>query len=269
MPGRPPTFLVIGAMKSGTTTLSHHLGDHPDVFMLPQEGQFFDRHPERGMDWYRDLFASATTPAIGESTPSYMYVEHVAPAVARDLPGVRAIAILRDPVRRAYSHYWHNRTRGHEPLEFEAALQAEPERLTRGLRDRIRYSYADRGLYAEQLERFTRHVPLVKVVLFEELVRDPAAALGSIYEFIGVDPNHQLGAPDEARNRSVSYRSQRARGIIRKLPTPLARVAGRANIRYTSYPPMSDAAAALLRAQFEPANQALVARLGRDLDGWS
>jgi hypothetical protein len=257
-------------MKSGTTTLSHHLGDHPDVFVLPHEGQFFDRQAERGMAWYRSLFAPATEAAVGESTPAYMYVEAAAPALASALPDVRAIAVLRDPVRRAYSHYWHNRVRGHEPLEFDAALDAEPERLGRGLRDRIRYSYLDRGLYAVQLERLTRHVPRerLRVVVFEDLVRDPGPLVASLYEFVGVDPAHRLSAPEEAKNRSMTYRSNRARRLIRHLPAPLARVAGRANIRYGSYPPMSDAAAARLRGHFAAPNRALAAWLDRDIS-WS
>src|ERR671919_2133494 len=107
---RLPTFLVIGAMKSGTTALINSLGKHPDVFALPSEIHFFDRFHDRGLDWYRERFAKARGQgAVGESTPEYMYLPHARERIVRDLPGVQLIAILRNPVERAYSHYWHNR----------------------------------------------------------------------------------------------------------------------------------------------------------------
>jgi hypothetical protein len=269
--GPLPTFLLVGAMKSGTTTLIRTLGAHPDVYAPDQEVRFFDRHYDRGLDWYRGEFAAAgDARAVGESTPAYLYQPHAVPRMAATLPDATLVAILREPVARAYSHYWHNRTRGHEELSFEEALDAEPERLAaRGPLRRPRYAYVGHGRYVEQIERLTQHYPrsAVEVVLFEDLRRDPNAVLARLFSVLGVDP---AKAPErvEAQNRYLEFRSMRMRGPIRRLPMPLRRVAARLNVRYTTYPPLEPDARARVQARFEDANRELAAWLGRDLSEW-
>jgi hypothetical protein len=270
-PGRLPTFLIVGAMKSGTTSLLHYLGGHPDVFALPFESRFFDRRLDMGLAWYRAQFApGAKARAVGESTPDYMYIPHVAPLLASTLPGVRLIAILREPAERAYSQYWHNRARGHEPMTFEEAVAAEPERLAGDGRGASRYSYVHRGMYVEQLQRLREHfsAEALKVVLFEDLRSDPTALVRDLLAFVGVHATEVPRAVGQAKNRFMTYRFPRLREPIRRLPAPLARVAGRLNVRYGAYPPMADATRAELRERFAPANAALAEWLGRDLDAW-
>jgi hypothetical protein len=270
--GRLPTFVIVGAQKSGTTSLLHYLGGHPEVFTYPREAHFFDRHFERGVGWYRDLFADAgAAAALGESTPEYMYDRRAPSRMAGTIPGARLIAILRDPVDRAYSHYWHNRTRGHEPLSFAEAVEAEDERL----RDpdevtRARFGYLDCGRYLSQLELLTSTFSResLRVVLFEDLRANRLAVVQYLYRFLGVNDTVVPTTLAEVKNRFVTFRSPRLRGPIRRLPSPLRRVAGRMNIRYVRYPPMESDIRTALQRRFEDERRALAAWLGNELAGW-
>ena len=272
MTGRLPTFLVIGAQKSGTTSLVHYLNAHPDVFALQEEVHFFDRHWNLGPDWYRQRFVGATDEiAVGESTPEYMYARRVAARIAETLPEVRLIAILRDPVDRAYSAYWHNRTRGHEPLSFEAALDAEEERLREGDEEAgLRFGYVDRGRYAAQLRRVCERLPTapLSVVLFERLRDHRVETVRSLYRFLGVDDSYVPPQIVEVKNRFVTYRSQRLRGPIRRLPRPLSQIAGRLNIRYAEYPPLARDVRARVVDRFREDNRDLGSWLGLDVSAW-
>jgi hypothetical protein len=266
-----PGFLVIGAQKSGTTSLTHYLAAHPGIYCPEQPVYFFDRYLDRGLEWYRQQFSAApATAAVGDGSPNYMYFPEVPALIAGRLPGVRLVAVLRNPVDRAYSHYWHNRTRGHEPLPFADAIAAEPERITQGQKARSRYSYVDRGNYEEQLRRVAEHVPRSRllVVLTDDLRRDRAGTLSRIYDFVGVDPDFLPADVERPRNPYVVYRSQRLRKPIRRLPGPLRRVAGRLNIRYTAYSPMPPGVREELVRRFEGPNAALAGWLGRDLSEW-
>ncbi len=270
MSGPPlPTFLLVGTMKSGTTSLIRYLGGHPDVFTLDREVSFFDQHWDRGVAWYRDQFAGAgAATAVGESTPGYLYDPVCAPRMVEVVPEARLVAIIRDPVDRAYSHYWHNRTRGHEPLGFLEALDAEPDRGERSSERLLgRYAYADRSRYAAQLERMAEWYPrqATEVVIFEDLRADPGAVLAGLFRFLGVDEAVVPAGIDKRENSFVVYRSMRLRGPIRRLPGPLQRAAGRLNVRYSSYPPLSPDEHAAVAARFEDDNRALSRWLGREL----
>jgi Sulfotransferase domain len=268
-----PTFLVIGAMKSGTTSLTRYLGRHPDVLMLDREVAFFDRFWDRGLDWYRSQFAAARDQAArGESGPTYMFKPEAVPRIASVLPDARLIAILRHPVERAYSHYWHNRTRGHEPLEFLAALDAEEERLV-GADERIRsrFSYLSRGRYLAQLQRVADHFPrsALDVVLLDDLHADPQAVVQHLFRFLGVDDTVVPEGLGEPENPFISFRSMRLRRPIRRLPMPLRRIAGRLNVRYTTYPPLPPSARDAVWARFAADQGPLEGWLGRNLDCWA
>lgn len=268
-----PTFLLIGAMKSGTTSLTRYLGRHPDVFMLDREVSYFDQHWDRGPEWYRTQFAAARgQTARGESSPGYLFDPDAPPRIASALPDARLVAILRNPVDRAYSHYWHNRTRGHEPLEFVDALDAEAQRVAGAdVRTRGRFAYVDRGRYLPQLEHVTAHVPrsALEVVLFEDLRADPEALVQQVFRFVGVDDTVVPEGLGEPENAFVTFRSMRLRRPIRRLPMPLRRIAGRLNVRYSTYPPLPDAVREAVRGRFESDRRELEAWLGRDLDPWA
>ena len=208
-----PTFLILGAQKSGTTSLYAALAAHPDV--LPssrKEVHYFDNHYHRGLLWYRSHFPlrfyqtwlgwmRGRTIHSLEASPYYLFEPRVAARVAQCLPDMRGIVLLRNPIERAYSHYQHEVRAGREPLSFEEALQAEEIRLKEEEQKLLadsryisptygRYSYLARGLYADQLQRwygcFARSQILV--MQSESLFADPEAALEQITTFLDLRP---------------------------------------------------------------------------------
>lgn len=204
-----PDFLIIGAQKCGTTFLYNNLVLHTDVAQaLTKEVHYFDTHFERGERWYRAHFARKTEllrgdrrVLTGESSPYYIFHPCVARRAAACVPGARLIALLRDPVERAYSHYHHNVRQGHEKLSFEEALEAEAAR-TVGERERLlqrdetrsepllRYTYQARGLYADQIEEWMRYFPREQLIVLESerLVHESGSVLEEAQRFLGLTP---------------------------------------------------------------------------------
>ncbi|MER7166917.1 sulfotransferase [Micromonospora sp. NPDC000207] len=199
-PGALPDFLIIGGQRCGTTSLHAYLAGHPDVSAATgKELQFFTLHHERGERWYRAHFPPpAPRRQTFEASPYYLFHPSVPQRVARLLPQARFVALLRDPVERAYSHYLHTLSYGLEPLSFADAIAAEPQRLAEALRDgpdtpaahhALRnHSYLARGRYAEQLHRWYAHVPAERlhVIRSEDLYADPATVYGDVLRFLGL-----------------------------------------------------------------------------------
>lgn len=132
--GRAPDFLIIGAQKGGTTSLYTYLCQHPRVVGASRiEVHFFDLAYDKGWWWYRShfpvhVFRRGERIVTGEASPYYIFHPLVPERVRKDLPNVKLVAILRNPVDRAYSHYQHVRRNGREPLSFEEAIEREPPR---------------------------------------------------------------------------------------------------------------------------------------------
>ena len=125
-----PTFIIVGVMKAGATSLFGAVRRHPQVGKpSKKELHFFDRknYTRLGMEWYEQHFELGPKQiAVGEATPAYVYEAETRERIAENLPDVRLIISLRDPVRRAYSHFWHSKRMGKEQLPtFEEALAAE------------------------------------------------------------------------------------------------------------------------------------------------
>jgi Sulfotransferase domain len=230
-----PSALIIGAQRSGSTSLFNYLAQHPDVLPpLGKEIHYFDLHYARGLRWYRGRFPFAhrlRPPAITiDASPYYLAHPLAAERAHRLLPEVKLVALLRNPIERAFSHYQHEVRDGRESLSFAEALDREAERLA-GEEERLqrdsgyysfehhRYSYTRRGHYLEQLERWTRWYPRSQLLVLQSewLFRDPAAASAAVYEFLGLRP-HRLekykpfyqGAydrriPADIRQRLVTY----------------------------------------------------------------
>jgi hypothetical protein len=213
-----PDFLIIGAQRGGTSSLYNYLVRHPVVGRaLTKEVRFFDLNFERGAAWYRSRFPSGAHRAaverrrgagmvVGEASPDYLFHPHVPGRVAQLLPGVKLIAVLRDPVERAHSHYWHQVARGFEPMSFEDAIAAEPERLHGELErmqadptylsfNRHHFSYQARGRYAEQLRWWFARFPRDRILILrsEDLYRRPGPTVGQVQEYLGL-PRRDLGA---------------------------------------------------------------------------
>ena len=208
-----PDFLIIGTQRGGTTSLYNYLAGHPCVGRaLTKELRYFDVGYHLGPRWYRSRFPTAANLAVrrwrhgggmtGEASPDYLFYPHASARLASLLPGARQVVLLRDPVERAWSHWWHQVRRGHEDLSFDDAVAAEDSRLTAGLLDVTgagvgsltyhdhHHSYVTRGIYAPQLERWWRFVPREQTLVLrsEDLFEQPAAVFARVQAFIGLPP---------------------------------------------------------------------------------
>jgi hypothetical protein len=234
-----PDFLIIGAQKSGTTALYAYLRWHPAITGPPwKEVSFFDRHYGRGERWYRGHFPSrprtwisgrrnGARTIVGEASPSYLFHPLGPERVREVVPNVRLVALLRNPVDRAYSHYQHEVALGREPLPFEEALDREEER-TRGEEDRMirepgyfshawwNHTYLARGRYAEQLERWFAVFPRERLLVLpsEELSNRPRETYGRVLDFLGAEP-HELDAFPRVFEREYAPMSREARDRLR------------------------------------------------------
>ncbi|MDY7109710.1 MAG: sulfotransferase [Planctomycetota bacterium] len=199
---RLPDFLIVGAARCGTTWLYECLRRHPQVYLPPEkrpEPHFFLKNAEyeRGLRYYSDrYFVGVGRDRIaGEASTSYLYHPSVAPRIAEHLPGVRLIAILRNPVDRAFSNYIVSSRNGFEPLGFSEAIRVEPERLAHPQstfeREICPFAYIDRGRYSAQLARYLELFPgdRLHVALFDDLVAAPGETLRAAQAFLDVDPN--------------------------------------------------------------------------------
>jgi hypothetical protein len=270
---RLPDFVIVGAMRSGTTTLSRVLGEIPGVDIADRkEIHFFDDQYSRGLGWYADLFASLPdVSVVGEATPNYMHDPIARDRLLTDLPHSRFVAILRNPIDRAWSHYWFNVSRAKESLSFEDALKAEPLRLQASTVERRIYSYVDRGRYADQL------LPLVErtggdrihLMYFEDFLAQPAAELRSLMRFLGPELHGDVDADVPQVNRYVEFRSIRVRKLVTRLPKPLGRVLGRLNARTgVAYPSMTTQTRRVLQEQLAQAVTETASLVGRDPLRW-
>lgn len=222
---KPPTFLIAGAMRCGTTSLNAYLREHPDVAVSrPKEVHFFDNNFDKGLDWYLQHFpGSDEATAVGEATPDYLYEPETAERIAGTLPEAKILLLLRDPVDRAQSHYWHNRSVGREELSFEDALDAEEGRIARGRTSRARFSYVDRGRYTGQIEHMMGHFPREQILVqtFDELTESPTEVYQRACRFIGVADDYIPENLGDVTNAYVEYRSAKVRDAAKALPRRL------------------------------------------------
>lgn len=263
-----PTLVIAGAQKSGTTTLHDLLAQHPQILMSsPKELHFFDKYFDRGIGWYASCFApDHEHRQWGEATPVYMYQRVARERMVRTLPDARFICVLRDPVARAYSHYWHAREKGPEKARsFEEALEREPDRLARHPdRQPAAFSYVERGKYIEQLRPLLAAVGRTRlhVLLMHDLLGSPEETMRAVFEFLDVDSGmsadllvataNQYGGGEA--NRQATERPRRPRD--------------RADLPVGGYPPMDEDTKRRLRSVFAPYNQALSEWLDRPLTEW-
>ena len=269
-----PEFVIAGMMRCGTTSLSAWLRHHPDV-VIPavKEVHFFDQNYERGLGWYSEHFRRAGPDQVpGEATPDYVYVPEAVRRIAADLPDVKLVFLLRDPVARAHSHYLHNTARTRETLGFEEAIDAEPERLARlSGPERARFAYVDRGRYLHQLKAVLELFPReqVMVQLFEDLRDRPRPTFAAIADFLGVDSGQVPEEVGAQVNAYQTFRSVRVRDLSRRLPKRLVDAVGRVNrVPQPDYPTLPPPARERLLDVYGAERDELRELLGRDLHEW-
>ena len=205
--GSLPNFLLIGAEKSGSTSVYGHLRAHPEIFMSRVKEPLFFAFEGRKVDFkgpgdesinrrvvtdfgdYQALFAgSEGHRAVGEASVSYLYYPESAERAAKYVPHAKLIAILRCPADRAFSNYQHAIREQRETLSFDRALRTEPERVIANWSPF--FHYKAKGWYHAQLKHWMQHFPPSQflVLLYDDLNKDPLGAMRRIYGFLGVDP---------------------------------------------------------------------------------
>jgi hypothetical protein len=210
-----PDFIVFGAMKSGTTSLLHYLSQHPRVSAsFKNEIHFFDLNFGKGVEWYRAFFPLRHTmgpeDVAGEASPLYIFYPPAPERIHGLLPGVKLIALLRNPTERAISQYFHEVRKGRETLSPMEALTREEERLRPALERGefsstayIHCSYKSRGRYAGQIARYLEYFPREQLLVrsSEQFFRNPSELLAEVFRFVGVDA--EVNVPD-LKPRNVS-----------------------------------------------------------------
>jgi Sulfotransferase domain len=235
---REPDFLVVGAQRAGTTSLFKALLQHPS-FVPPRFRKgvhYFDMAYDKGWRWYLGHFPNRATvdkvaaatggvALTGEASPYYMWHPLVPERIAADLPNVKLIVLLRDPVERAYSGHAHEYARGFETEKFDVAIDLEAGRLAgeadRMIADPTYHSHAirhlahlHRGIYIDQLERLEKLFGRDRILVVDshDYFADPAGVFTGVCEFLGIPD-----APDikhdahNARPRSAMAPAMEAR----------------------------------------------------------
>lgn len=200
-----PDFLVIGAMKAGSTTLHQYIVNHPNVIPAAiKEVHYFDYYYGSHF-WYRsnfpkkdDMNKNGISFVTGEATPQYIFHTLTPKRVYDLMPNVKLMAVLRNPIDRAFSHYNHNVRKGNESLSFEDALFNREEELNREHEKLVsnkdcdivfyeRYNYLNYGKYAEQLSEWFKFFPKEQFYICktEDLSTD---TLMQMYDFLGLPP---------------------------------------------------------------------------------
>ncbi len=255
--GRLPDFTIIGGRKCGTGLLYRLLCMHPQVEKaVKKEVHYFDLNYYWGTAWYRGHFPEVTERngqkvLTGEASPYYLFHPHVPKRMAELVPRIKLIASLRNPVDRAYSHYYHEIRKNREPMPtFEEALEAEEGRLEGELEcmlshehyasaNHAHFTYLSRGIYVDQLKNWEKHYGRDQIlVLKSEDLFDEERFPGvwkSLLDFLDLPEWHLEG----------------------EVP----------RVNRGDYPPMDPATRDRLREYFEPHNQRLYECLGRNL-GW-
>lgn len=289
-----PNFLIIGAQKSGTTSLYYYLNQHPEVFMSPvKETHFFDYGGGKRMDvgpgrvpgpavtsmeQYEGLFDGVRAEkAVGEATPTYLYLPESPGLIGRHVPGAKLVAILRDPVDRAYSAYQHAVRNGREPLrDFAAALAEEDKRVREGWHPI--FHYKTRGFYHAQLSRYADALAegRLRVYLYDDLRADQFGLMRDLFHFVGVD---ETFTPDTStrynisgvpRNRTVGMLAKRFGGLVPALKRVVPFEARQRMKRrvFVKAPPLDPAVRRGLIEGYRDDVLALQSLIGRDLSGW-
>lgn len=259
---------MVGCQRCGSTWVDAALREHPKIYLPPQkQTYFFDKHYDRGFDWYLNQFEDVTEQhvAVGEISTGYCLPEAVK-TMAHHLPHIQLIMTLRHPVERAYSNYQSRKVEQQWP-DFETAIECDPDLL-------------ERGRYIEQVENLLEHYPRQRILflLYDDLDRDDRGYLGSILEFLGLDPLFESSQYGQRRNAAMFPRLRKALDGIGLKPAlnALSRSAVGDAVRKikknrgsSSARDLDPVTRAKLVAYYRPLNDRLGKFLDRDLSSWN
>ena len=296
---RKPNFFIVGAAKSGTTAMDEYLDQHPDIYMAAKEPHHFASDimkpddPRRSPDWYAALFKGARDEkVIGESSVFYLLSQVAAERIKEFNPDARILIHVRNPIDVIPSHHSQLVYEGREPVkDLRQALALEPQRK-QGQKNPKKAApihgllfYRDFVRFADQIARFFDAFgrERVRVIVYEDFVKDTAGEYRKTLEFLEVDPGF---APEfRVINANKSMRSEFLMNLVVRDPPPLigrisralfpldARYAIKArikelNTRYHRREPLDPETSRQLKSELRPEVERLSALLGRDLTHW-
>lgn len=287
-----PDFLIIGAEKAGTTSLYEYLKQHKRIYFPDgvKETHFFThwktdwgkgsdgylvKNPD-DLNEYKSLFeGSPSESLVGEASPSYLCAEPAVENIKDVLPEVKLIAILRNPVDRAFSNYLHVLRHWEEPLSFEEAVRNEEHRIEEGLRPRRHYKR--KGMYAQQLKRYYAAFDRdqIHVMLSKDLWDHPDQSLRETLQFLGVDPMTE-SIKHGQHNASGIFRNPQFRRLYELLkgrwrtvkPYVPDQVQSALRAFFMERPEMQETVRDYLRAAYREEIRELEELIDRDLDHW-
>jgi hypothetical protein len=220
-----PNVFIVGAAKSGTTSLYHYLRQHPDVFLpLYKEPHFFSQvKPKPELEVflkhissepeYLKLFEKASSKIIGEASTSYLWDKDTPQRIKQVAPDAKIIIMLRHPIERAFSHYLNNVREAYEKRSFHQAILEDLQTTQKGWG--ISSLYVDLGYYCEQVERYLKTFGTnVLVIFFEEFIKDIPAHLEKVFEFLAIDPSYANKVQPEVRNSYARPSSGLSRWLL-------------------------------------------------------
>ena len=233
-----PNFIIVGAPKAGTTSLYHYLNEHPDIFMAdPKELNYFSGESIRSqhlyyksyvvedLDKYKNHFINTKDEtAIGEASVSYLFYKEVPEKIYELIPDAKIIIILRDPVRRAYSHYQMDERLGYINNSFEDIVYSKKKIAEYEL---FYQQYVELGFYHDQVKRYldTFGKNRVRVYFFDEFNKNPGFVLKDLYQFLGVKEHsgsivsekYNVGLTPGTKLTGELYKSERLRKSLSKI----------------------------------------------------
>lgn len=198
-----PNFILGGAMKSGTTFLHSLLQNHPQIRIIDRNMDFSyfddDRIFERGKKWYLKLFCDITADLkkgeiIGQTSADCNFNPGSVQRILAHNPDTKLIFILRHPIDRAYSLYWHQYGMGREFRRFESAIKIEPYLIKKSYYNFKHYSYLERSRYDTQFKEIVKIVPAENLLIldFESLVSETKSTINIVLEFLGLEKVNDL-----------------------------------------------------------------------------
>jgi hypothetical protein len=292
------TVLLVGAGKAASTEIFGWLDEHPQVCMArPKEPQFFSCHYNVGPRAFWPPFFEhyRGEPHVGEATPGYLHLPYVPERIAATYPGARILICMRHPVERAYSDWWMHHARGDDREGFERAMRICLEQSDRSSPDperawqehlqstgsgRIRARpYLEIGRYTDHLARYRSHFPddRIKIVLFDDLTREPRAAYADVCRFLGLPEAPEVSTA--ARNPALTRALGRARRLrhtglgdtVAQWVPPRIRTGIKSLLTRHggTQPPMPARTRAWLLEYYAPHNDRLARAIGRELSDWN
>lgn len=271
-----PNFLIIGSQKAGTTSMYEVLRRHPELF-LPQKKElnffYLEKEYEKGINYYENYFKINEEGKIaGEASPGYICKKSSPERIKKHIPNAKLILIVRNPIDRAYSQYWHSRRNLNEGYTFEQAIEkylnADYWSNSKG--------YFNRGCYIKYIKHYLNYFDKsqILIVLFDEMKKSPQSFYQKVFDFLNVSPI-QIDELELKHNSSTVYNNPIYNflfsnpAISAKLPKRFKVISRWGKRKPYKYDKMKPETRKRLVEFYKPWNDELAKFLGTDLSSWN